>query len=175
MPQTAIREIDVLISTTVWLRSRNVFTYHFSIARGKGIDLTADATRLREALGKIAEKDYPYDLSSEGPDIVGISSTEYWRIECKGSGLGKQSTQRNNFDRALASVVSYYTDTLPDHGKEFQAARMHLGLGLPETSDYLRELKRRVQKPLRRRLNLWILLYQPESQTIRAVSPEDKY
>ena len=57
-----------------------------------------------------------------------------------------QATQRNNFDRALASVVSYYTDSLPimpDDLAVLRGAVPHLGLALPETPDYLRELRRR--------------------------------
>jgi len=178
VPQTAISEIDVLIPTALWLQARKVWTYRFSIAHGQGIDLTADENRLREAL----PKDYPYVLSLDGPDIEGISSAECWRIECKRSGTGKQSTQRNNFDRGLASVVSYCIDTPPDlkfgqvyEYEKYKDANIHLGLALPETTDYLRELKRRVRRPLRQRLNLWILLYQTENQTLRAVSPEDEY
>ena len=48
---------------------------------------------------------------SSGPDIIALSKSRYWQIECKGAGTGKQSTQRNNFDRAVASVVAYYTDS----------------------------------------------------------------
>jgi hypothetical protein len=114
-------------------------------------------------------------LASSDPDFVGISLREFWQLECKGAGSGAQATQRNNFDRALASVVSYYTDsppTMPDAFAALRGAVPHLGLALPATLDYLRELRRRVHKPLRRRLNLWILLYEPESKTIRAVTPD---
>ena len=48
------------------------------------------------------------------------------------------------------------------------------GLALPASPEYLKQLKKRVRQPLRVRLNLWVLLYEPKSKSIRAVSPEDK-
>ena len=60
-------------------------------------------------------------FSEHGPDILGLDpqsllkvaneqeigpeNSEWWQIECKGIG-GKPATQRDKFDRGLASVVS---------------------------------------------------------------------
>ena len=118
------------------------------------------------------------NLTADGPDIGAISKSEWWQVECKSAGVGKPQTQRNNFDRALASVVSYYGAPLPELPEEFHAvtqAQPYLGLAIPATGAYLRELRRRVRSPLRQRLNLWILLYEPRSGEIRGVSPDDSY
>jgi len=104
---------------------------------------------------------------------LSISDSEWWIIECKGAGLGKSQTQRNNFDRALASVVSYFEESPQGLGAEHQGATVCLGLALPATRAYLNELRRRVRSPLRKRLNLWVLLYELESKKIRAVPPAE--
>lgn len=170
--EPVIAEPEVLIATTVFLVERGVLPYRFSVAAGRGID-TADATgRLNRAFTGLRLSPR---FVGHGADILGISDTEWWTIECKGSGTGKPQTQRNNFDRALASVVSYFEEhpqNVPDAQKSLKVC---LGLALPATRDYLNELHRRVRSPLRRRLNLWVLLYELPSRKIRAVSPDDSY
>ncbi len=114
---------------------------------------------------------------NHGPDFLGISKGEFWQVECKGAGTGVQSTQRNNFDRALSSAVSYFGEPVPDLPEEFAALRNaapHVGLALPATADYLRELRRRVRQPLRQALNLWVLLYNPQTQSIATVSRSNR-
>jgi len=104
---TVIPEIDVLEATIVFLRERHVEVYQVSVPKGKGIDKAAGENRIWKVLcGDGVPSVLPF--SSEGQDVMGISSTEWWQVECKGSGKGTPQTQRNNFDRALASVVSYY-------------------------------------------------------------------
>ncbi|MDD5458409.1 MAG: hypothetical protein PHF37_03345 [Phycisphaerae bacterium] len=171
-----ISEIDVLCATFDFLMERNVSPYQFSPINGD--------TNCAKIYGRVAdwitkEKDIrPINFSRSGPDIIGVSENEWWQIECKGSGSGKTQTQRNNFDRALASVVSYYCDNLinlPARYTKFNRAVPYLGLALPASQDYLNELRNRVRQPLRKKLNLWVLLYGPESKKIKAVSPEDNY
>jgi hypothetical protein len=165
-----IPEIDVLVATVAFLRERGVMCYGISVPRGKGIDKRAAEDSAWKALGKAIPR-----FSTEGADIVGISATEWWQVECKGSGSGKVQTQRNNFDRALASVVSYYEEKpakLPEKHLNYIGAKPYLGLAIPASPAYLNELERRVRQPLRKVLNLWVLLYEPESKKIRAVSPE---
>ncbi len=171
-----IPEIDVLVATVAFLRERGVTCYRISVARGRGIDKSAAEASAWAALGKDISHIYPF--SPGGADIVGISATEWWNVECKGTGTGVQQTQRNNFDRALASAVSYYEErpqSLPKEYIQHGNARPYLGLALPESRAYLNELKKRVRQPLRKALNLWVLLYEPSSKKIRTVSPEDGY
>lgn len=171
-----IPEIDVLLASIDFFVARGVKPYQFSIAKGKGIDRESARTRIYEVL--ISKLIRPVNFWEEGPDIIGVSETEWWQVECKGSGKGVQSTQRNNFDRALSSVVSYYekeTKGLPRQYELYSNAQPYLGLALPASPAYLKELEKRVRQPLRKRLNLWVLLYEPNSKSIRAVSPEDIY
>ncbi len=165
-----IPEPDVLLATTSYLIERGVLPYQFSVAAGRGIDTAGATARLQSAFSSIGHSPI---FSGDGADILAISSTEWWVIECKGSGTGQPQTLRNNFDRALASVVSYFEEQPQGLAAEFASVAVHLGLAIPAIPAYLKELRRRVRSPLRKRLNLWILLYEPESKTIRAVPPQD--
>lgn len=165
-----ISEPDVVIAASVFLITRGVTPYQFSVASGRGLETARATERLREACRTMG---FTPRFTGYGADILGISDSEWWIIECKGAGSGKSQTQRNNFDRALASVVSYYEERPQGVAPEHQNTTVCLGLALPATRAYLNELRRRVRAPLRNRLNLWILLYELDSKLIRAVSPEE--
>jgi hypothetical protein len=172
---TTIPERDVLVATALWLKQRGAIPYRFSVARGRGIDLAADTATLREACLAAGLPDSLIKTVASGPDVIALSRTEFWQVECKGSGAGTPQTQRNNFDRALASTVSYYVDEPPDDwASEFPDIKSCLGLALPASRLYLNGLRQRVRKPLRRRLNLWVLLYDARSKSIRAVPPDEE-
>lgn len=175
---TVIPEIDVLVAASLWLYRRKLLPYQFSVARGRGIDGAVHKEYLQNRLVNAGIPCGFISFTAEGPDVVAISKTEWWQVECKGVGTGTQQTQRNNFDRALASVVSYYGAPLPELPDELRAlaqAEPHLGLAIPAGRDYLRELSRRVRAELRQRLNLWVLLYESSSGEVRALSPNDSY
>lgn len=174
-------EIDVLVAAGDFLMKRGVKPYRFSPPKGAGIDSESVRSQIYMKVSEWIANGQdirPIEFSNEGPDIIGVSETEWWQIECKGSGLGKESTLRNHFDRALASVVSYYYEKpegLPKQYVHYSGARPYLGLALPASQKYLKELKKRIRQSLRKVLNLWILLYEPESKSIRGISPEDNY
>lgn len=175
---TIVPEIDVLIATSIWLWERKVYPLNFSIATGRGIDMQKDQERLKNELKAAGVPGYPYQFSMEGPDIMAISKSEWWRIECKGAGAGKRSTHITSFDRGLASAVSHYSEEPPQFEGDLAVlneARPFLGLALPITPVYLNELRRKVGSSLRKRLNLWLLLYNREGNTIKAVPPESEY
>lgn len=172
-----VPEIDVLIATAIWLwQQRKVLPLKFSVARGKGININSDIKRLQEAL-EVARVPNILDgnnqfLSTIGPDVIGVSKTEFWQIECKGCGPVKTQTHRNNFDRALASVVSYYGNTPFD---DIENRNPYLGLALPNIPVYISELRHRVRIPLRRQLNLWVLLYDLNTKLIYPITPDKEY
>ena len=166
--KTPIPENDVLIATVLWLKDRGAIPLMCSLASGLGIDLQAEEKRLREAL---SADGYENDIimGSTGPDVFAFSKEkeEVWKVECKGAGTGTPQTQRNNFDRALASVVTYFRESTPK-------LSVRLGLALPETRTFLNQLKH-VHKDLRKRLDLWILLLDPQDRrSIRAISPDEE-
>ena len=167
-----VEETTVMKATTDYLISRGVLPYRFSVARGKGIDTSQALTALSEKFKAVGPT--PQFLSY-GADIEGLSETEWWRVECKGTGVGKGPTQRNHFDRALASVVTYFEAPPYPLGPNYPAAKLFLGLALPSSPDYLRELKRRVRLHLRKHLNLWVLLYEPVSGSVKEVSPDQEF
>jgi len=164
-----VTEAQVLRATTVYLVGNGATPYQFSIASGKGIDAKSIKSEFQQLFLKVGHNP---SFVSNGPDIMAISDNEWWIIECKGSGTGKPQTQRNNFDRALASVVSYFEDSTDQLPKEYQNVEVKLGLAIPSTDQCLKELKTRVRKPLRKRLNLCILLYDVESKKIVEISPD---
>ena len=48
-----------------------------------------------------------------------------------------------------------------------------LGLALPASEQYLKHLRTRAGTALRRRLNLWVLLY--DNRKIKPIRPNDNY
>ena len=167
-----VKETDVMIATTLFLLKRGVKPYQFSVPRGVGIDTQSTQNLLLKVFENSNNRP---NFVNSGPDIVGISEEEWWRVECKGSGKGKPPTQRNNFDRAVASVVSYYEEKVQGFENKTKKPRPFLGLALPKSPAYLNELKKRIRTPLRIKLNLWVLLYDPEENIILPVSPESEY
>jgi len=167
-----IPETDILIATIVFLVERGVSPYQFSIPRGKGIDSNSTKHKIEKAFENIGISP---TFSNSGADILAINEKEWWHVECKGAGTGKAQTQRNNFDRALSSVVSYYGEDSAKLPKQFRGAVQHLALSLPATAGYLREITRRVRKSLRQRLNLWVLLYNSDTKKIQAVEPSQEF
>ena len=115
------------------------------------------------------------NFSNSGPDICAVSETEWWLVECKGAGKGKKQTQRNNFDRALASVVCHYREDTEELPEKYRAAKPVLGLALPNSPEYLNELENRISQSLRKVINLWILLYDPFADGIIPVKPTEKF
>ena len=166
-----VPETDVMISTVIYLVQRGVRPYHFSIPRGRGIDTQGTKRKLEDAFRAI---NINPSFSSDGADILALSEKEWWHIECKGAGSGKSQTQRNNFDRALSSVVSYFVEDNSKLPEKFRGTNQFLGLALPATDQYIRELQRRVKKPLRETLNLWILLYDINSGQIKDIAPNQE-
>ena len=165
MSDLIVPEVELLKSTISFLASRGVLPYQMSPPSGLGIDTTEFKSEM-EAL--FAEFRLQPNFVGNGPDLIGQSETEYWMVECKGSGAGQPPTQRTHFDRALASVVSYYEDVPPDSNSN---ATVYLGLALPKTPSFLKELNRRVRSPLRQNLNLWLLLYDYDTKSIEPIEP----
>ncbi len=175
MTSGAVSEIDVLVAVARWLWiEKRVLPIKFSIARGQGIDAAQSRRSLEAAMAslEIPEGLNKYRFySGTGPDLEGLSKDEFWKIECKGLGRGKNSTHRNNFDRALASTVSFYEDRVnewPDH-------KTIIGLALPDAPVFKSLLKSKVRRPLRSRLNLWVLLFNFDDSSITPIEPAADY
>ena len=167
-----IQEGTVLLATIRYLLARKAIPYQVSVASGQGIDAEQFKSEVRRIFWEVS---FTPAFRGAGPDVVAVSEDEWWQVECKGVGTGKPQTQRHNFDRALASVVSYYDDAPEDLPNWAEGASPFLGLALPASTTYLSELRRRVRLSLRRQLNLWVLLHDTSTKAIRAVSPTDEY
>ena len=137
MDKEVIPEIDVLIAASLWLWSQRAIPIQYSIARGQGIDSGDHKQRLVKALDEAGVPSNLRRFVASGPDLVAVSKTRFWQVECKGHGVGKQSTLRNNFDRAVASAVSYYTDSIEPIIPEVAEAQPTLGLAIPNTTEFM--------------------------------------
>jgi len=156
-----VPETQVLIQTAKWLIKKGCTLDSISIPRGKGYGGDIK-TELENELKKVGY-DKKINYSSGGADIIAHNEDDIWKIECKGRGGGKLQTLRNNFDRALASVITYFDN---EDKKQF------LALAIPNSPSYLQQLTR-ISKPLRKTINLWILLVDERDNIVTEYKPDD--
>lgn len=155
-----VPEIDVIIKVALWLNSNGYATKSVSIPKGSGIENSADKQKLIDKLSAAGISTNSISFQSEGPDIVASFNEGYWKIECKGLGGGKVSTLRTNFDRALASVVSYYDSK----------TGIRLGLAIPKEDTYFNLIASKIPQPLREALDLWIFFINADS--VEVIEPK---
>lgn len=161
MLRQKIPEIDIIISTALWLNSNDCKLSKISVPKGQGIDNYADKQKIMNKLSSAGVTVGNLNFTHEGADIEALFSGGIWKIECKGLGDGKLSTLRNNFDRALASSVSYYASK----------TGIRLGLAMPKNDTYLSFISNRIPQALRERLDLWIFLYDSNTDLINVIEP----
>jgi len=113
--------------------------------------------------------------SDDGISLLAISEKEWWHVQCLGYIEDSVESRQNDFNRALSFIISHYGHEKKGMPDNFKSARQYIGLSLPETPIYLQELKKKIRKPLRQKLNLWVLLYDTCSGGIRSVSPDCDY
>lgn len=148
MPAQIVPEIDVLIGVAKWLINNGWQIEVLSIPHGKGINSAKDRTTLETELA-IGNINNNIKFKQAGEDIRARQGKNIWKIECKCLSSGKRATDKSNFDRAVASVVSYYT----------QSEDLQLGLALPDSEEYKRFIRAKLPKALRVAINLWVFLY----------------
>ncbi len=162
MGKQSVPEIDILVAVGIWLHSNGWHLHSISIPKGSGMKETVQRQKVST---KFSDAGVPLDdlrFIPDGPDIIAIRDPFTWKIECKGLGMGTSQTFRNNFDRALASVVSYYTCR----------KNILLGLAMPKNNTYYNLIKNKIPSALREAINLWILLYDQESNSsVKAIEP----
>jgi hypothetical protein len=145
---TFTSELEVLIATTVWLVRNDWNIEAISVAGGHGLPPVGyQKEEIRKAFNA---ESAPFDrkiFKPRGPDIVAYSHEGIWKIECKGLGKGKASTHRTNFDRAVASAMSY-----------FDTPSTRLGLALANDYLWAYNFSERLPQALRKATNLWVFL-----------------
>jgi len=142
-----VPELDVIIAVAKWLHSGGWQIEEVSMPRGQGIDQIRNRDKLETEFAEVGISTRNIKFKFRGEDIRTRKGGKLWRIECKGLTSGRAQTVKNNFDRAVASAVSYYT----------QREELQLGLALPE--GYNKFLRERIPLALRTTINLWIFLY----------------
>ena len=157
-----VPEIDIIIAVVKWLHLDGWIIGSLSLPRGQGIDSVGNKSKLADELIALGIEQKKVRLLSKGEDIRARQGSCLWRIECKGLGTDlPPSTVRNNFDRTVASTVSYYT----------QNDGLRLGLAVPD--DYLKFLRNRVPRALRVAINLWIFLCS-SSDDVYVFAPDEE-
>jgi len=156
-----VPEINVLIETLKWLYRDGWSVETISIARGAIPDYVTARKMIAEDIKFLGMSLSNVEFKHDGEDIIARKGTSLWKLECKGLSGGKTQTDRNNFDRAVASAVSYYTKTQD----------LRIGLSLPEY--YKRYFPHRLPKTLRTRLNLWVFLYSGKDEMYAFAPDED--
>lgn len=158
-----VPELDVLLAVVQWLHSEGWTIERLSVAHGSGIDSVNAKNRVEAELIRLGIERNSIRLVSTGEDIRANKGDTLWRIECKGLAESmKPPTVRNQFDRALSSVVSYYDQT----------QGLQLGLALPE--EYFKHIKARLPQALKTALNLWVLLYVSADEEVYAFAPHEE-
>ena len=150
-----VPEPDVLIAVVKWLHSSGWQLERVS---------TRNKSKVETELAAVGISINNIDFRREGEDIRARQGDNLWRIECKGLSSGKPETVKNNFDRAVASTVSYYT----------QRDGLRLGLALPEAYEYDKFLRSKLPQALRTAINLWILLYVSADDEVIVFAPDEE-
>ncbi|MBI4186002.1 MAG: hypothetical protein HY530_00655 [Chloroflexi bacterium] len=159
-----VTEIDVIIAVAKWLHSNEWTVERLSIPHGSGLVSGSKAKdKLRNDLTAVGIQTDSIRFLPKGEDIVARQRNSLWRIECKGLSAGKQATVKNNFDRAVASAVSYY-----DHSEG-----LRLGIALPDDKQYVRLCRNKLPKALRGAITLWVFLYENINE-VYEFSPEEE-
>lgn len=165
MTSKLVDEIEVIAKTAVWLAKEGYKLAAISIPKIQHMSPEEQKNYLITTLKSARCEPVELNFYSDGPDIIAEKEDICLKVECKGLGKGKSTTHRNNFDRALASVVSYYDGT----------DNIHLGLAFPDAPDYVRHLSKRVPDELRKTINIWIFLLSEDGQDLRVFSPESRF
>jgi hypothetical protein len=157
-------ELAVLIATLIVLCREDWTITGISLPAGQR-DLGGDSRVQKEYLEHCLDQEAgPMPglvYRHTGPDIIASRGGAVWKIECKGLGEGEAQTLKTNFDRSVASVVSYFDDT----------PGLRLGLAFPDGQVYKKLVQQRLPRELRRALNLWLLWCDTEEYKIDAISP----
>ncbi|MCH8063490.1 MAG: hypothetical protein IH861_13425 [Chloroflexi bacterium] len=146
---TFVSELDVLVSTCRWLDDRGWTIDSISLAPGAGLPRIGEQ---KEVIRQEFEAAHiAFDANTlfrrRGADINARSGEIVWKFECKGMSDAQPQTHRTSFDRAVASVVSYYDNPLTR-------------LGLAVANDYLWQYNYADRLPLalRKAIGLWVFL-----------------
>ena len=155
-------EIDVLIAVAKWLHSNGWQLEKVSMPHGKGIDPIKNQDKLEAEFTAVGILMNSIEFRQAGEDIRARQGNNLWRIECKCLSSGKRETDKTNFDRAVASAVSYYN----------QRDGLRVGLALPE--EYSNLICGKIPQALRMAINLWIFFYDSADDEIHVFAPDEE-
>jgi len=176
--ENPVSEFDVLVNVAIWLVQQGCTDLQASIAKGQGKPLREQKEELKRIIDSHGFASISFN--AHGPDLIGVEHNRIWKVECKGLSDGSPQTVRNNFDRAVASVVSYYDEPETYTESNLSAAMnqlqgrdkpIRLVLALPHSNSYIGLIRKRIKPALRRRLDLWILVVDSTSKAVQQYDP----
>ncbi|SRR6266487_4970601 len=147
MTKYPVPETYILVATVTWLHDNGWTIDAISFARGQEMSSNEQLSYLKYMLEKNSLIIDKISFLSNGPDILASKDGKKWKIECKGYSNSKSQTQRNNFDRALASCVTYFDDK----------DNVRIGLAVPDF--YKTVIQKRIPLALREALKMSIFLF----------------
>jgi hypothetical protein len=159
----SVPETDILIETIFWLIENGWTIDSVSFPRGQEMNSMDHHSYFKYRLEESSLTHIIHNITfpSNGPDILASKDEIKWKIECKGYSNSKLQTQRNNFDRALASCVTYFND------KE----NLKIGLAVPDF--YKSDIQKRIPIALREALKMSIFLFDTKNNVIEHFEPND--
>jgi hypothetical protein len=122
---------------------------------------TRDRNRVKHELTTAGISINNIEFRREEEDIRARQRDNLWRIECKDLSSGKRKTVKSNFDKAVASTVSYY------------AQKDGLRLDLALSDGYNTFLQNKLPQALKEVINLWIFLHLARDEVL-VYAPEEE-
>ena len=184
-----VSETYVLHAIALWfVNHATIDKMVISVPHGQQLANVKQREQLKEALAGAGIDKEKLSFESKGPDIEVWEEERIWRVECKGLTGGHPSTLANNFDRALASVVSYYDEPQADAAPDTEPPNLkdlieslqspdrpvRLALALPEDKRYQHLIRTNLKPALRRKLDLWLFMVDPKTRNVQYILPEAK-
>lgn len=118
-------ELDVILKTIEWLENNQWVISVISIPNNQKLSKNKQIEIIHSKLEELNIDVNEIKFDNSGADIIALKNKIEFRIECKGIGVGVIQTQKNSFDRAVASTVSYYTKN----------ENLQIGIALPKTEN----------------------------------------
>ncbi len=161
MQYRSIPEIDVLEKTCLYLHNAHWEIICVSVPKNQELNKFQQIDRVKSLIAKNWTDEHFQD---NGADIIAQKGKTILRIECKGYNWGvNPQTIKTHFDRAIASLVSYYDS--PNN--------LQIGLAVPDL--YLEYIKKRLPLALRKSLNCFIFLLDTELNEVETFQPSHNF
>ena len=158
--------IDVLSATLQWLIDNGYTPLFYKTPNDK------DKSQIQDRLRSKGYTDSVEHINGN-PSIVALHKPgkRICFIECIGIEEGESpNTQREKFASGIGRATFNYVDSV----KFSPDSKLIIGLALPSSPIFLGQLKKHIRIPLRKRLNMWIFLFDRHDGRVSRISPDSE-